>query len=73
MKCQNLFSGKNKKNKQKNINLSSAEIDQRVAKVKQRKNIQGIHFQEEKCTIFREYLRHILYYSKSLVIFSSVL
>ena len=31
MKCQNLFSGKNKKNI---INLSSAELAQRVVKVK---------------------------------------
>ena len=78
MKCQNLFSGKNikktnKKTKKNNINLSSAELDQRVAKIKQRKNIQGIHFQEEKCAIFREYLQRILYYSKSLMIFSCVL
>ena len=36
MNCQNLFSGKNKKkkNKQKNTSLSSAELAQRVIKIK---------------------------------------
>ena len=33
MKCQNLLSGKNKKKTQKNINLSSVELAQRVVKV----------------------------------------
>ena len=40
MKCQNMFSGKNKKN----INLSSAEFSHRVVKVKQHSKQQKTSF-----------------------------